>query len=73
MEELEIFYEDLLSWLLYGDLRPPDQNKFFIIENELGQANLNILKVPTFMKMDTASKIYFIGHVVRIFKNDHGE
>lgn len=64
---LKPLMDDIWSFIIYGHLRGESKGVFFVKENSSGEVKLHATDVPSFIGHRGATKIQFIGKLVRLY------
>lgn len=64
---LKPLMDDIWSFIIYGHIRSESKGVFFVTENSSGEVKLHATDVPCFIGHRGATKIQFIGKLVRLY------
>lgn len=64
---LQPLMDDIWSFMIYGHLRLETKGVFFVSEDSSGEVKLHSSEVPTLIESRVATKILFVGKLVRLF------
>ena len=68
LSQCDTLYDLIWDWIIFGYLKDPKSNDFFINEDEDGQIKFDLTKAPEFIHPFSVSKIHFTGQSVRTEK-----